>query len=307
VEEPVAKPSRRKMAAGIGLALLIILLVASVSYYQLVLVPAELSQPTAPSVTTPALSPTPTPKPSPTPSSPTAIGVTFVLTVQDEKTPWAFMAGSEANPTLRAKVGDTITITLHNTGYAPHDLRIEGLDVHIPSVAAEETAGHEGKPHQVWPGEEVSVTFTADKAGTFTYYCTIPGHRELGMEGQIIVEQQPQQTTPTPSAPPTGNIVKVKMEVVDTETPWGFTVEGELNPEIRVNLGDTVEITLTNTGQAPHDITIPQFGVTAESTFVMPGETITVSFVADSQGTFEYFCSQPGHEQLGMKGVIVVE
>ena len=41
---------------------------------------------------------------------------------------------------------------------------------------------------QVNTGGSASVTFTADKAGTFEYYCSVGNHRAQGMVGNLIVE-----------------------------------------------------------------------------------------------------------------------
>lgn len=41
---------------------------------------------------------------------------------------------------------------------------------------------------QVQTGGRTEVTFIADKAGTFEYYCSVGNHRELGMVGNLIVE-----------------------------------------------------------------------------------------------------------------------
>lgn len=63
-------------------------------------------------------------------------------------------------------------ITLVNVGAVEHDLVVEDQ----PGVAA----------IHVDPGE----TATGDvnlSAGTYTMYCTIPGHREAGMEGTLNV------------------------------------------------------------------------------------------------------------------------
>lgn len=39
-------------------------------------------------------------------------------------------------------------------------------------------------------GQEITVEFTADKAGEFVYYCSQPGHRQAGHWGMLIVAEQ---------------------------------------------------------------------------------------------------------------------
>ncbi len=41
---------------------------------------------------------------------------------------------------------------------------------------------------QVNPGTKTSITFVADKTGTFEYYCSVGKHRQSGMVGKLIVE-----------------------------------------------------------------------------------------------------------------------
>jgi len=36
-------------------------------------------------------------------------------------------------------------------------------------------------------GESTSITFTAETAGTFQYFCSVGSHRNLGMKGNFIV------------------------------------------------------------------------------------------------------------------------
>jgi len=67
---------------------------------------------------------------------------------------------------------DTPTeITLDNQGAVEHDWTIDELDVHIFAEA----------------GESVTETVTAP-AGTYEVYCAVPGHREAGMVGTLVVQ-----------------------------------------------------------------------------------------------------------------------
>ncbi len=66
---------------------------------------------------------------------------------------------------------DRVKITLKNTESA-HDFRLDEFNAAIPVVQG---------------GQEASVTFIADKKGTFEYYCSVDGHREMGMVGKFIV------------------------------------------------------------------------------------------------------------------------
>lgn len=75
-------------------------------------------------------------------------------------------------PEVRVKKGDTVKITFVNAG-GFHNFSIEGYNV--------KTKQGNG------PSEE-TVTFVADKAGEFPFYCSVGQHRSRGMEGKFIVE-----------------------------------------------------------------------------------------------------------------------
>lgn len=70
---------------------------------------------------------------------------------------------------LEASAG-TVTIDFANPDLIPHDFTIDELDV----------------KEVVDPGGESTVSFDAEP-GTFAFYCSIPGHREAGMEGELRV------------------------------------------------------------------------------------------------------------------------
>ncbi len=88
----------------------------------------------------------------------------------------------KVNPIIKANVGDTITITLTSGEGAEHDFVIDELGVKSPSVTGQ--------------GESVTFTFVADKPGKFTYYCSIPGHRQAGMEGVIEIVGEATDASP---------------------------------------------------------------------------------------------------------------
>ena len=109
--------------------------------------------------------------------------------------------------------------------------------------------------------------------------------------------------TPTPK-PPTPPITLTSQ---DTETPWAFEINDESNPTIRLKQGETIEIRFVNDGNTVHDFTIEELDITDETTFLEPGEEVTITIKSEKTGTFTYFCSQPGHKDLGMFGELIIE
>ena len=79
---------------------------------------------------------------------------------------FAFEPGS-----LSVTAGSPVTVTLENAGQAPHDFVIDGFDFGLLTD----------------PGDSNSDTETFE-AGTYTFYCSIPGHREAGMEGTLTAD-----------------------------------------------------------------------------------------------------------------------
>jgi plastocyanin len=73
-----------------------------------------------------------------------------------------------------AKAGK-VTIDFNNPQSLTHD------------VAVEDSSGKEvGKTELIGEGE--TSTSVDLKPGTYTYYCSVPGHREAGMEGTLTVK-----------------------------------------------------------------------------------------------------------------------
>ncbi|HNO84817.1 MAG TPA: copper-containing nitrite reductase [Anaerolineales bacterium] len=83
------------------------------------------------------------------------------------------------NPTLSARPGSTITVTLINGGEGQHNLT-------FPEVQASTAVLTE-------KGEEASVTFTVPNThGEMEYYDDVANHAELGMRGKLMVSETDQ-------------------------------------------------------------------------------------------------------------------
>lgn len=76
------------------------------------------------------------------------------------------------NPDLTANPGDLVKIHLTSSEAVLHNLYIDEFNVKSADVSTP---------------EGLTIEFVAGEEGTFSYYCAIPGHRQLGMEGKLIV------------------------------------------------------------------------------------------------------------------------
>lgn len=83
----------------------------------------------------------------------------------------------------------------------------------------------------------------------------------------------------------------------------GGAIDGQINPLLTANVGDTVRITLINGDPVLHDLTITEFNATTGQ-LVEDEQTATIEFVATTPGDFIYFCSTPGHREIGMFGTL---
>ncbi|MCU0525810.1 MAG: copper-containing nitrite reductase [Elainella sp. Prado103] len=86
----------------------------------------------------------------------------------------------------------------------------------------------------------------------------------------------------------------------------GGKINHQVNPDLKVKVGEVVQITLIDGDGAEHDITVPEFNTQSDKV-VGQGSSSVIVFRADKEGVFDYFCSIPGHVQAGMIGKLVVE
>jgi len=99
--------------------------------------------------------------------------------------------GGGATKTLSVNMGEAGAFK-----YAPENLSVaKGETVKVTIVNKDSTQPHtlilpdfNVKSTQVAPGKSETLTFTASKAGDFTFYCDVPGHKDGGMVGKINVK-----------------------------------------------------------------------------------------------------------------------
>jgi uncharacterized cupredoxin-like copper-binding protein len=67
-----------------------------------------------------------------------------------------------------------------------------------------------------------------------------------------------------------------------------------------------VELRSKNPQSISHDISLKGNGVDVHGKLVSSGGVSTVTVSDLKPGTYEFYCSVPGHEQAGMKGTLTV-
>jgi nitrite reductase (NO-forming) len=228
------------------------------------------------------------------------------------------------NPTLRVAVGDVVQVGLINNDGIEHDVVFPAFKAGTDRVSRK--------------GASSVTVFRTDTPGEFEYFCSLPGHRQAGMEGKIqvggakapVVKLPPSVSItraasdlPDPLADGPPRTVRVDLEAVElmgklaNETTYAYwTFNGKVpGPFLRVRLGDTVEVTFKNRADSRmihsvdlHAVTGPGGGATATQT--PPGESRSFRFKALNPGLYVYHCATPmvaNHISSGMYGLILVE
>jgi nitrite reductase (NO-forming) len=80
------------------------------------------------------------------------------------------------NPDLIVQPGTVVRLVLVNGDSMPHDLFLPDFGVKTELVS------------KVGQSTEVILKVGDMQPGTYVYYCTVPGHRQAGQEGKLIVK-----------------------------------------------------------------------------------------------------------------------
>ncbi len=212
---------------------------------------------------------------------------------------------ADNNPTINMEVGDKVVFNLVNDGKSFHSFGVtketEGFGGIIPGseVAA--------ASNPLKPTEGGSSEFIAGEEGIYYYICTVPGHREQGMVGQIIVGDVSVEEVMEPEVMEKVMEPEVMEKVMEPEStpveydgvislPEGSGVPGcdETNEcyipfNVSISAGD--EVTWSNDDTAAHTVTSGMPGSpdgNFDSSLFMAGDTFSVTL--DESGEYPYFC-----------------
>ena len=213
------------------------------------------------------------------------------------------------NPTINMEVGDKVVFDVINDGKSFHSFGVTHDEEGFGGVVAGSEVATASNPLK--PGESGSSEFIAGEEGVFYYICTVPGHRDQGMVGKIIVgdvsvEEEVMEAVPEPEVM---EEVTPEPEVMEVAAPGPVAYDGPISlPDgsgvpgcdetnecyipyhISVSAGE--EITWSNDDSAAHTVTsgTPADGADGlfDSSLFMASGTFSVTL--DEAGDYPYFC-----------------
>jgi uncharacterized cupredoxin-like copper-binding protein len=199
-----------------------------------------------------------------------------------------------------------VTFMIANDGVAPHNFSIDelGIDIDLPA------------------GETQETVINAP-AGEYEYYCNVPGHKEAGMVGKLIVSEDaaaaaqggtavpgatPAQTAAEPATPTAGGATPAAEGAEQAAAGAGEAVEVVshdifFEPDaLSIPADSDVTVRLPNEGVTAHNFSIDELGISVD---IAPGATEETLINAPA-GSYEFYCNVPGHKQAGMVGTLTV-
>ena len=267
--------------------------------------------------------------------------------------------GAAASAPAAEAPADTIAIEAFDLGFTPAAVSVPAAgtyDVAFSNTGAmlHDVTFADGTTLSAAGGETATGTVTVPEGG-LTFICSIPGHGDAGMKGEVTVAAaaamagmhdapdaspaaEPAAATTAgalvadpaaakyerfdPVAPPVlpGTTHDIDLPIIEKDITvadgfvvhaWTFggTVPG---PTIRVHLGDTVNVHLTNKGEMTHSIDFhaSETAMNHQMVEIAPGDTFTYTFEAELRGVWMYHCgTAPAlhHIANGMFGMVIVE
>src|SRR5215217_3037090 len=202
-----------------------------------------------------------------------------------------------------------VTVNVPNEGAAPHNFSIDALGIDV----------------DIAPGATEQVVINAP-AGEYEFYCNVPGHKEAGMVGTLIVSEDaaaapagaatpaaaPAEAPPgTPAAQevaatPVAPVAAASPANVESAASQTFDIVAYdiyFEPkEVSIPANTDVTFMIANDGVAPHNFSIDELGIDIDLPVGATEEVVINAPV----GEYEYYCNVPGHKEAGMVGTLIV-
>jgi len=87
----------------------------------------------------------------------------------------------------------------------------------------------------------------------------------------------------------------------------GGDIDGVVNPDLIVQPGSVVQITLVNGDGMVHDLFLPDFNANTGYVKKIGDQAEIIFEVGDRQpGSYVYYCTLPGHRNAGQEGKLVI-
>ena len=101
-------------------------------------------------------------------------------------------------PSITVPAGEPVTVTLVNKGLVEHDFVIEQIDAKMILLQDSGSEAHQAHGEEadfdVHASAQVDTTtvieLTIFEPGTYQFFCSVEGHKEAGMIGELIVAAQ---------------------------------------------------------------------------------------------------------------------
>lgn len=121
------------------------------------------------------------------PGDPEKPGRTIQITMRETDGKMVFIPNR-----IDVRKGEQIKFAIRNSGELDHEIVVGTLDENLKHMA--QMMKNPGMEHddpnakRLAPGKTGAIFWKFTKAGEFDFSCLIPGHREAGMSGTIIVK-----------------------------------------------------------------------------------------------------------------------
>ncbi len=236
---------------------------------------------------------------------------------------------------LTFEVGKPYKLEIVNVGAVKHYFTAEAFYQSVAFRKAQTSEGEFKAPYfkaiEVFPGDQVDLYFVPVIPGSYDSICTIAGHEEAGMHGNITVTGSI-PVSPAPIIVPVadGDWVQNASDLVsaaDWDTMQTVRVEmGEFSfaPEnLTFEVGKPYKLEIVNVGAVKHYFTAEAFYQSVafrkaqdssgeikapyfRAVEIFPGEQADLYLIPAIAGSYDSICTITGHEEAGMHGNITV-